>query len=85
MKSKIKWNVFNIGGGERISVNQLLKMLNIACKTDIKSIHTSRKEGDISHTWANIEKARKILSYEPRIDIKNGIKKHVEWIKMNMK
>jgi len=33
---------------------------------------------------ASIEKARKILGYEPKIDIKNGLRKTYEWFKKNL-
>lgn len=81
MNSQLKWGVFNIGAGQRISVNELVNLLNEACQSNIKPIYTSKKEGDVRHTWVNIEKARRILNYEPKVDIKSGIKKYVEWAK----
>jgi len=82
LKNNTKWDIFNIGGGQRITVNELIKMLNKICSTNIKPTYTSKKVGDINHTWANIEKAKKLLKYEPKIDIKTGVKKYVEWIKL---
>ena len=79
MNSKIKWEVFNIGAGQRISVNELVDQLNEACQTKIKPIYSSNKEGDVRHTWANIDKACKLLNYKPKVDIRFGIKKYVEW------
>jgi len=84
MKSKINWGVFNIGSGNRISVNELMRLLNKECETNIKPIYSPKKEGEISHTLANIEKAKKLLKYEPKIDIRTGIKKYVNWVRGNL-
>jgi len=84
LRSKIKWDFFNIGSENRISVNELIKLLNEACGSNIKPVYTSKKEGEISHTWANIEKAKKLLNYKPKVDIRTGIKKYVEWVKGNV-
>ncbi len=81
MESKTKHGTFNIGSGERLSVNKLIELLNKACGTSIKPKHTSRKRGDVTHTWANIDKAKKTLKYKPEVDIKTGVEKYVQWVK----
>jgi len=79
MKSRVHWGVFNIGSGKSVSVNEVVRMLNRVCKSKIKPIYTEKRKGDVSHTLANIEKARKVLKYQPKIGIEVGIRKYVEW------
>jgi UDP-glucose 4-epimerase len=81
MRSKVKFDVFNIGSGTRTTVNQLVDLLNKACKTRIKPRHVKRAIGDVTHTQANIGKAKEILGYKPKIDVASGIKKYIEWFK----
>jgi len=83
MKSNINWGIFNIGSGQRISINELLKMLNYICGTSVTPIHRMKRKGDITHTWSDIKKTKEILNYEPKVDIKEGIKRYVVWVKKN--
>lgn len=74
--------VFNVATGEAITVNKLVKALaEIMDKTELKLIHGKPISGDIRHSYASIEKARRTLGYEPRFPLEKGIKKLVEWYK----
>ena len=66
--------VFNIGTGTNISINQLAEVLkDITNKRDIKNIHTDPRPGDVRHGYADISKAKKILGYNPKFSIKEGL------------
>jgi len=69
---------YNIGAGNRISVNELAQTIIDLTNSDSKIIFTEDKLGDVEHTWANIEKAKNELSWEPKIDIKEGLKKYTD-------
>lgn len=72
---------FNIGGGSRISVNDMIKMLeDISGKKAIVKYVESQK-GDVAHTGADISKARAAFNYTPKVDIKSGLEKEYEWLK----
>jgi len=71
--------VFNLGCSNPISVNELVdKMYAIAGKP--KNVrYGSEKKGDVRVTHSDITKAKKILGYEPKINIDNGLKRTYEW------
>lgn len=73
--------VFNLGSGKRVNVNHFVNLLEKETGKKVKKIHIKNQRGDVSHTWADTTKARKLLNYEPKVDIENGIKKYVEWWK----
>ncbi|MFX0161822.1 MAG: GDP-mannose 4,6-dehydratase [Candidatus Hodarchaeota archaeon] len=75
--------VVNIGGGNNITVNDLVKLLIEECdKTGIiEPKHTEKALGDVKHTQANISKAREKLGYSPKIGVKEGVKRMVKWYK----
>ncbi|OGD52701.1 hypothetical protein A3K80_04375 [Candidatus Bathyarchaeota archaeon RBG_13_38_9] len=77
--SETKWGTFNIGGGQRLSINELLKLLNEACGTNVMPVYCPKTIGDVSNTWANVDEAQRILGYVPKVDVRTGIKKYVEW------
>ena len=72
---------FNLGSGKRISVNNLIEIIEEEMKLNIKPVYTEKKRGDAEHTLANITKAKGIMGYEPKVDIKNGLKKFINWFK----
>jgi len=71
---------YNIGGGNRISINELADTVIKITGSTSKVIHTSPKRGDVEHTWANIEKARKELGWQPKIDIGEGLREYVKYV-----
>jgi UDP-glucose 4-epimerase len=72
--------VFNIATGKNISINQVAEILKHKMKREnLKNIHTEPRPTDIKHGYANISKAKKILGYEPRFSIEEGLAKLVNW------
>jgi len=71
--------VFNIAIGERITLNQLVEMINRILDKEIKPIYEKALPGDIKHSQADISCAKKILGYEPEYGFEEGLQKTVEW------
>lgn len=70
---KAKNEVFNIACNSRISVNELWDMLNHNAKKNIKANYGSNRLGDVRDSLANISKAKKLLGYEPKYNVKDGL------------
>ncbi len=82
--------VFNIAGGGRDTlldlVNYLKKFLSeYGYNTiNIKIEYQDFRLGDIAHSYANIDKAKKILNYTPKYTFQEGLKKAIKWYKENL-
>ncbi len=75
-------DVFNIATGKETSVNKLVGTLQtLMHKTRLKPILKKPKPGEIRRSYASIEKARKILSYEPMFTVEKGLSELVKWYK----
>ncbi len=72
---------FNLGKGESCSVNDLISLLIKTTGNTVKPIFTKEMKGDVSDTWADITKAKKMLGYDPQTSIEAGLQKFVEWYK----
>lgn len=70
--------LFNVARGEQISVNELVKTINIVLGTNIEPAHGPERPGDIKHSLADISKARTILGYNPKISLVEGVRRTVE-------
>ena len=77
--------VFNTACGERTSLNELASLLKTNLSVLDPSIQTininykSNRVGDIPHSLASIEKAKKLLGYHPEYNVNRGLKETVNW------
>lgn len=71
---------FNIGGGSRVTLIELLNMMEKVMGQPIRKNYVERAKGDARHTSADISKAKQILSYAPRVSLEEGLAKEWEWI-----
>ena len=80
-KSDSDGEAFNVGGGTRISVNELIKKIEdiIGKKANMKYIE--KQKGDVRDTLADTNKIKK-FGWKPKVEIKEGLKKFVEWWKI---
>ncbi len=72
---------FNIACGNRISLRQLMAMLNEILGTNIQPNYTTARVGDILHSRADITKAQTILGYEPQVSFEEGLRKVARYLK----
>ena len=78
-ESDIVGEVFNIGGGSRISMGDLIKILKDVLGKNVKIKNTEKQKGDVRDTWADVNKARKELGWKPKVKIKEGLEKFMDW------
>ena len=69
----------NLANGGRILINDLVAQLNEIIGTNLASIHTDERPGDIKHSRADIEKARDLLGYAPIVSFDEGLRRTVDW------
>lgn len=70
--------IYNIGGGTRKKLEDIFPLLENICQKKIRKVRKETQKGDMPHTFANIEKARKDLNYSPRSGLRDGLKE--EWL-----
>lgn len=66
--------VFNVAFGERISLNTLWEDLKNISGKEVKANYGPPRKGDVRDSLANIDKARKLLGYDPLFSVKDGLK-----------
>jgi nucleoside-diphosphate-sugar epimerase len=71
--------VFNAGTGSRITLNQVLRLLEKICGQSIGAKYDPPRSGDIRDSQADITLARKILGYEPRVNFEEGLRRTWGW------
>ena len=71
--------VFNVGGGSRISVNELINEIEKIMEKKAKIKYIEKQKGDVRDTLADVSKANKELKWMPKVKIEEGLRKFVEW------
>lgn len=83
--------VYNTAFGDRTTLNQLVHYLRDflreydAAIKDIPIQYGPTRAGDIPHSLASIEKAKNLLGYQPKFNMKGGLKEAVTWYWHNLK
>lgn len=76
-----KSEAYNVGSSERVSINELVEKIIALTGSRSNIIHTEAIKGDVQHTWASIDKARRDLGWEPKINIDYGLEKYMAYTK----
>lgn len=77
--------VFNIGGGEIVSLNTVIGLLEEMLGRKANIIRKPARPGDQKHTAADISKAERLLGYAPKTGVKEGLEAQVAWQKAVLK
>jgi nucleoside-diphosphate-sugar epimerase len=71
-------NVCNVGCGEKVTLNELIRLLEAILGIKAKVNYTAPRAGDVRHSLADLGLARRILGYEPKVMVKEGLKRTAE-------
>ena len=75
------YNVFNLGESQTVPLRELVSHLEetLGKKAEIEEL--PEQPGDVPITYADISKARRLLGYDPHVDIEKGIERFVRWFR----
>lgn len=83
--------IYNTAYGERTTLNQLVAYLKEYLSeydpkiANINATHGPNRAGDIPHSLANVDKAKKLLGYDPKYSMREGLKEACKWYWENLK
>lgn len=79
--TKANNEIINIGTHKTFSVNQLAKELATIIEYKPKPVHKAKRSGELFKSYLDNTKAKKILNWQPEVDIKTGLRETVEFFK----
>jgi UDP-N-acetylglucosamine 4-epimerase len=85
-----KNTVFNVAYGDRTTLVQLVELLKSSLSRfdpeimKVEPVFGPNRSGDVPHSLASIDKARKILKYNPQFNIKDGLDEATQWYWNNL-
>ena len=84
LKTKNKHTVINIGKGKPDNLMSLINLIEMNYGKKFRIEFTDNiPNGDIKNTFANVKNAKNLINWKPETNLKDGIKKFVDWYKLN--
>jgi len=69
----------NVACGTRISLNELLRVMNRVVGTNLQAIYKEERAGDVKDSQADISKAKALLGYTPSVGLEEGLRHTLDW------
>jgi nucleoside-diphosphate-sugar epimerase len=76
---KAAGEIINVATGERISLNELLNVMNKLAGTNLQAVFKETRAGDVKDSQADVTKAKALLGYTPTVSFEAGLKKTLDW------
>lgn len=75
------YEVINLGNDRTVSLREMVETLEstLGVRASVQTL--PEQLGDVPQTWANIDKARRLLNYAPATTFQQGVGKFVEWLR----
>lgn len=73
------YRIFNLGGNKTVTLSRLIQIIQEKLGKEAILDKMPNQAGDVPKTYANIDKAQKILGYDPKTDIDEGIERFIKW------
>jgi len=80
MDAPVSGDLFNVGGGSRISVNRVLELMQSISGREARIRRIDDQKGDVRHTFADTTRAREALGFSPSVSTEEGLRREWEWI-----
>jgi len=81
IKRNFNYEIFNLGNNKTVELEKFISLLENNLGIKAKRNYLGNNPTELIATWANINRAKKMLGYKPKISIEEGLKKFVIWYK----
>ncbi|MCK4256707.1 GDP-mannose 4,6-dehydratase, partial [candidate division WOR-3 bacterium] len=84
IQREFKFEIINLGNSKIIELTKLLVIISEELGIEPEIEFLPDQPGDVPITFADISKAKNLLNYTPRINIREGVKRFIEWRQSHM-
>ena len=79
-----KFEIFNLGNSVIHSLTEIINIIDEIFNNQLKIKRLPFQKGDVNYTHSDISKARKILNFNPKTNIRTGLNKFKDWFESNL-
>ena len=81
---KLPFEIFNLGNSHPVRLRELIVQLEAATGKKVLQDRLPEQLGDVPITWANIDKAKRLLGYSPKTSMEQGLRNFVAWYRSSL-
>jgi UDP-glucuronate 4-epimerase len=81
---KVPFEVFNLGNSHPVRLKELIALLEATSEKKALQKRLPDQPGDVPITWANIDKAKRLLGYSPQTSMEQGLRNFVAWYRASV-
>jgi len=81
LNKNLEFEIVNLGNNQPITLSDFISTIEQVTAKKAKIKKLPKQPGDVEKTWANIVKAKRLLGWQPKTKIEEGLRKYVEWLK----
>ena len=74
----VSGTVLNIANGSQSTVNELADTIGAIVGKPVEKEYLPPRPGDVRHSWADVSEARRLLGFEPRVGLEEGLRRTVD-------
>ena len=79
MEKNFKFEIINLGNSRAVPLGDFISLIEKLVGKKAKIEQVERLPGDVDITYADVSKAKRLLDWEPKVPIEEGMRKFVEW------
>jgi UDP-glucuronate 4-epimerase len=83
LSKKFDFEIFNLGDSKTVELKRVISLIEKNLGKEAKIKRMPDQKGDVPATFADISKSRRLLDYDPKVRIEEGVEKFVEWYREN--
>lgn len=81
---RLGYEVINLGRGEPVLVAEFVRSLEDLAGKKARLVPAPMMDADVAYTYANVDKARRLLGYDPKVSVSEGVKRFYDWYVANV-
>jgi UDP-glucose 4-epimerase len=75
----VSGETINVAAGGRISLNRLFETMKALLQATMEPHYAAARPGDVRDSQADVSKAKRLLGFEPRVSLEEGLRRTVNW------
>jgi UDP-glucuronate 4-epimerase len=79
LNKPFKYEIFNLGNSKTVGLMELIRIIEEELEVEAKKNFLPLQPGDVPETYADIEKATRLLGFRPKTSIREGVKQFIAW------
>ena len=79
--SSVQGEIVNVATGSSVTVNELADTIGRLLSAPVEKAYERERDADVRASWADLSEARRLLKYEPHVDLEEGLRRTIDFLR----